>query len=415
MNARGETIRLATRGSALARRQAATVAEALESRRREVDLVEVETTGDQVRDELIHRLGTTGAFVRSLDEELLDGSVDAAVHSMKDVPTESHPELVIAGVPERAGAGDVLVAPEGQTLAALPEGATVGTSSLRRGAQLCAARPDLEIEPLRGNVDTRVEKLLAPSLQREHEARLAAADGDSGGHSADGDGDSDDEAGAQGEADSDVDAGGDTDSDAEAATADVEAATGGDDAGHRSFERSVQAWFDGLREIERRALERDVETEYDAIVLAAAGLERTGLIHAVPTTRLDRTEFVPAPGQGALAVTARDDDLGARLQDLLDHPPTRVETTVERVVLDELGGGCVAPIGVHARLQGSVVTTSVRVLARAGSEEVGASRELPVERHAEAARSVAAELADRGAADIIAAARRSEPDEAKRG
>ena len=379
MHARGETIRLATRGSELARRQAATVAEALESRRRAVELVEIETTGDQLRDELIHRLGTTGAFVRSLDEEVLAGEVDAAVHSMKDVPTEAHPELVIAGVPERASAGDVLVAPEGETLAALPDGATVGTSSLRRGAELRAARPDLQVESLRGNVDTRVEKLLAPGLQREHEARLdaEAEEGENG------DGKDEDSENENGE-------------------------------GH-DFERSVQDWFDGLREIERRALERDVETEYDAIVLAAAGLERTGLIHTVPTTRLDPTEFVPAPGQGALAITARDDEVGQLLHDVLDHPPSRVETTVERVVLDELGGGCVAPVGIHARLQGKYVTTSVRVLARDGSEEVAASRELPVERHAEAAREFAADLAERGAADLIQAARREEPDEAKRG
>ena len=152
-----ETIRLATRGSELALRQTQRVARALESRRREVELVEVETTGDSVRDELIHRLGRTGAFVRSLDEKVLDGELDAAVHSMKDMPTDQPPELVVAGVPERAAAADVLVTPDGRSLDELPEGATVGTSSLRRGAQLLAARPDLRIEPLRGNVDTRVE------------------------------------------------------------------------------------------------------------------------------------------------------------------------------------------------------------------------------------------------------------------
>jgi len=393
MNARGQTIRLATRGSSLARRQAATVVEALESRRRSVELVEVETTGDRIRDELVHRLGTTGAFVRSLDEQVVEGSVDAAVHSMKDVPTESHPDLVIAGVPDRASAGDVLVAPEGETLAALPEGATVGTSSLRRGAQLQAAREDLEVVPLRGNVDTRVEKLLAPGLQREHAARLEAAEGSEHIEGEEGD------VGTDGDGTDDGDTDGDSTDDDEAPT----------------FEQSVQDWFDGLREVERRALEREVETEYDAIVLAAAGLERTGLIHAVPTTRLDPTEFVPAPGQGALAVTAQDDDVGELLHTVLDHPPTRVETTVERTVLDELGGGCVAPIGVHARLQGTVVTINVRVLARDGTEEVGATRELPVEQHASAAREFAATLADRGARELVEAARREEPDEAKRG
>ncbi len=367
MSSRGTTIRLATRSSDLALRQAASVKQAVESRRVDVELVEVETRGDQVRDELIHRLGTTGAFVRSLDEKILDGDVDAAVHSMKDVPTEAMEDLVVAGVPERATPGDVLLTPEGDTLGDLPQGATVGTSSLRRGAQLLEARPDLEIAPLRGNVDTRVEKLLAPSLQAEHEARLDAAEAE------DEDGDEESE-----------------------------------------FDRSVEEWFDGLAEVERRALERDVDTEYDAIVLAAAGLERIGLLHHVPHESLAPTEFVPAPGQGALAITARDDEVGELIYDAIDHPPTRVETTVERTILGELGGGCVAPVGIYARLQGAVVTTIVRVLSRDGTEEVRATRELPVESHAEAAAEFAADLAEQGASDLIERARREEPDEAKR-
>ncbi|MHB9286979.1 hydroxymethylbilane synthase [Halobacteriales archaeon Cl-PHB] len=366
MSSRTTTIRLATRGSDLALRQAATVEEAIESRRVTVELVEVETTGDQIRDELIHRLGTTGAFVRSLDEKVLEGDVDAAVHSMKDVPTEGMEDLVVAGVPERATPGDVLLTPDGTALDDLPDGATVGTSSLRRGAQLLASRPDLEVVPLRGNVDTRVEKLLAPNLQAEHQARLDAAE-----------------------------AGEDTDEDDE-------------------YEQSVEEWFDSLAEVERRALEREVDVEFDAIVLAAAGLERTGLTHHVNGDRLAPTEFVPAPGQGALAITARDDEVGDLIHGAIDHPPTRVETTVERTILDELGGGCVAPVGIYARLQGGVVTTIVRVLSRDGTEEVRATRELPVESHATAAAEFAADLADQGAADLIAAARREEPDQAKR-
>ncbi|PSP45629.1 hydroxymethylbilane synthase, partial [Halobacteriales archaeon QH_6_66_25] len=279
-----DQLRLATRGSALALRQAGSVQEQLGSRRLSVELVTVETTGDQVRDELIHRLGTTGAFVRSLDEKVLDGELDAAVHSMKDMPTDQPPELVVAGVPERAAAADVLVTPDGRSLDELPEGATVGTSSLRRGAQLLAARPDLRIEPLRGNVDTRVEKLLAPSLQRE-------------------------------------------------------------------YDRSPQEWFDDLAEIERRALERDVDTGFDAICLAEAGLDRSGLLGQLHDERLDPSSFVPAPGQGAIAVTALDGEIAELIYDAIDHPPSRVETTVERTILAELGGGCVAPVGIHASLR----------------------------------------------------------------
>ncbi|AQL42846.1 porphobilinogen deaminase [Halorientalis sp. IM1011] len=370
------TLRLATRGSDLAMRQAATVQEALSSRRQSVELLEVETTGDQIQDELIHRLGKTGAFVRSLDQQVLDGEVDAAVHSMKDVPTESPPDLVVAGVPERGPAGDVLLTPDGTPLEDLPEGATVGTASLRRGAELRAERPDLEIEPLRGNVDTRVEKLLAPSIQREHERRLERAQGDSND-------------------DADAD-----DLDPE----NLSAATMAE----------IEEWFDGLHEIERRATEREVETEYDAIVLAEAGLARTGLLHAVEYERLPTDRFVPAPGQGALAVTALDDETGAAIHETLDHPPTRVATTVERIVLDELGGGCVAPIGIHATVQGTVVHTVVRVLSRDGTEELNASRDLPVEHHARAAADLADELREQGAAELIERAKREEPDERKR-
>jgi hydroxymethylbilane synthase len=360
MSTRGETLRLATRGSSLARRQAGTVKEQLAGRRLSVELVEVETTGDQVRDELIHQLGTTGAFVRSLDETVLDGELDGAVHSMKDMPTEQPDELVVAAIPQRGAAADVLVTPGGTDLEALPEGATIGTSSLRRGAQLLAERPDVEIEGLRGNVDTRVEKLLAPTLQREHERRLDAERED-------------------------------------------------DDS-----DRTPEEWFDDLDEIERRALERTRETEYDAICLAEAGLARSGLLDRLDYQRLDPTSFVPAPGQGALAVTALDGELAARINDRIDHPPTRVETTVERTILAELGGGCVAPVGIYARLQGDVVATIVRVLSRDGTEEIREFRDLPVGDHAEAAAEFAADLTDQGAADLIAAARRDEPDDAKR-
>ena len=369
-----DRLRLATRGSALALRQAGLVEEQLGSRRLSVELVTVETTGDQVRDELIHRLGKTGAFVRSLDEKVLDGELDAAVHSMKDMPTDGPPELVVAGIPERAAAGDVLVTPDGRSLAELPDGATVGTSSLRRGAQLLAARPDLTIEPLRGNVDTRAEKLLAPSLQREHQARVEAAE------------DSED----------------DTDAD------------GNDDGEEVEYERSPQEWFDDLAEIERRALEREVDVEYDAICLAEAGLDRSGLLEKLHYERLDPSEFVPAPGQGAIAVTALDGEVAELIYDTIDHPHSRVETTVERTILAELGGGCVAPVGIHASLRGDVVSTTVRVLSQDGKREVRESRDLPVERHAEAAVSFAADLAEQGATDLIQEARRQEPDDAKR-
>jgi hydroxymethylbilane synthase len=350
-----ETIRLATRGSDLALRQTQRVAEALESRRRDTELVEVETTGDAVRDELIHRLGKTGAFVRSLDEKVLDGEVDAAVHSMKDMPTDFPEELVVAGVPERTAAGDVLVTPDGTELNDLPEGATVGTSSLRRKAQLLAARSDLDVQPLRGNVDTRVQKLLATELQTEHERRLAA--------------------------------------------------TEADDEDDPEYDRTPEEWFENLAEFERQALGRESETDFDAVVLAEAGLLRIGLADSLQYQRLPNG-FVSAPGQGALAVTARDGELAETLYDILDHPRSRVETTVERTILGTLGGGCVAPIGIYAIVQGQHVQTRVRVLSQDGTEEIEATRDLSIGTHPEAARAFADDLADRGAADLIQQARR---------
>ena len=390
MSTRG-TLRLATRGSRLARRQASLVADALEARRFEVELVTVETTGDQIRDELIHRLGTTGAFVRELDERVLEGEVDGAIHSMKDMPTEQPRELVTAAVPERGTPGDVLVTPDGIDLEDLPDGATVATSSLRRGAQLLSTRPDLEIEPVRGNVDTRLEKLLAPSVQAERLERRetdrerkgnperykptyddgggsngSAGNGESGGEASDGDSTDDD--------------------------------------------RTVEEWIEDLSELERGALEREVEDEFDAIVLAEAGLERSGLAEQVEYRRLPTTAFVPAPGQGALAVTAADDGVAREIRDAIDHPRSRVETGVERILLAELGGGCIAPIGIYAVVQGEYVHARVQVYDREGEESVTATRDLPIETYPEAARAFAADLADRGAAALIEAARR-EADE----
>ncbi|KAB1187070.1 MULTISPECIES: hydroxymethylbilane synthase [Haloferax] len=361
------TLRLATRGSALARAQASSVQEALASRRLDVELVEVETEGDRIQDELIHRLGKTGAFVRALDERVLDGDVDAAVHSMKDMPTEKPNDLVVAGVPERAPAGDVLVTSDGSDIDELPEGAVVGTSSLRRQAQLLNYREDLEVAPLRGNVDTRVEKLLATSLQREHEARVEDDKERQGKH-------------------------GKTDHDGE-------------------FDQRADEWFDNLTELERQAMSRKVDTEYDAIVLAEAGLKRSGLADKVEYQRLDRNSFVPAPGQGAIAVTASDPEIVDLVHDKLDHPRTRVETTVERTILAELGGGCIAPIGVHALLQGEHVHVDVQVLATDGSEAIKTSRDLPVGNHANTAREFAAGLRERGADQLIEAARQEAEEE----
>ena len=397
-----DTLRLATRGSDLAIRQAGTVRDALSSRRRDVELRRVETRGDQIPDELIHRLGKTGAFVRALDEEVLDGDADLAVHSLKDVPTEGMDDMVIAGIPERAPSGDVVVHPEGLGIEDLPSASVVGTGSLRRTAQIKAARPDLVVEPLRGNVDTRIEKLLAPRLQAEHERRLIAS-GEARAATAD---EGDEGRAAESGASADEpnwDALSDDEGDGEEAEIDEE------------FDRTVEEWFDSLSDLERSAMERKVETEYDAIVLAEAGLRRSELFYEVPTTRLPREEFVPAAGQGAIAVTATDPGVIEDVRSAIDHPRTRVAVTVERTVLGELNGGCVAPIGVSALVQGEHVHTRVRVLSTDGTEEVADTRDLPIRSHAKAAEEFAADLADRGAADLIEIAREeAEADEGTR-
>ena len=140
-----------------------------------------------------------------------------------------------------------------------------------------------------------------------------------------------------------------------------------------------------------------------AIGAATGALARWGISGVIDSPT---GAFPPAPGQGALAVTSRDDDVGDAIHSVLDHPRSRVETTAERVVLAELGGGCVAPIGVYALVQGEYVHVEAGVYSRDGDEAVTRSRDLPVEQYVEGARDLAAEMADEGAADLIAEAKR---------
>jgi hydroxymethylbilane synthase len=246
-------LRLATRGSALALAQSRLVADGLRSAWPElrVELVTVVTEGDRRRDVPAAALGGKGIFTAAVQEAVLDGQADLAVHSAKDLPAAQVPGLVLAAVPERDDPRDVLVGRQRLTgLDDLAPGARVGTGSPRRVALLHFLRPDLEVVPLRGNVDSRV--------RRVH---------------------------------------------------------GG---------------------------------ELDAVVLAAAGLRRLGLAaEAVP---LDPETFVPAPGQGTLAVEAREDDTHALgLLGALTHRPSRVALRAERSFLRRLGGSCTLPAGALLR------------------------------------------------------------------
>ncbi len=263
----GAVLRLGTRRSALALAQARLVADALTARTgRGVELVEVTTEGDRSSASLT-QLGGTGVFVSALREALLDGRVDVAVHSLKDLPVQDSAGVVLAAVPEREDPRDVLVARDALGLADLPAGATVGTGSPRRRAQLLAARPDLDVVDVRGNVDTRLSFVATGRL--------------------------------------------------------------------------------------------------DAVCLAAAGLARLGRLDEA-TQVLSYEIVLPAPGQGALAVECRADDVTAALVARLDHAPTRTAVRAERALLAELEAGCSAPVGALAEVDGATL-----VLHAAVGDDVG--------------------------------------------
>lgn len=301
------TLRLGSRGSALALAQSGMVKRALEERGHTVHLEVIQTTGDRDQTTALSRIGGKGLFTKELDVALLEGRIDFAVHSLKDLPTDLEPGVALASVPEREDPRDVLIGPQGKaappTLRGLPAGARLGTSSLRRRALARAFRPDLRIENVRGNLDTRIAK---------------------------------------------VDRG-----------------------------------------------------EYDAIVVAAAGVRRLG-VWARVSEALERTAWLPAPGQGALGLVARADD--ARVQGALralDHTPSQVAVRAERALLAALGGGCQTPIAALGlpydtglRLWGLVASPDGTRVVRA--DETGSLRDpeaLGVQ--------VAEQLNRRGAAELL--------------
>jgi hydroxymethylbilane synthase len=244
----------ATRPSALALWQTRWVMQALQSAWPGLICFEkiITTHGDRVVDKPLPEIGGKGVFTQELEVELLSGRVQVAVHSLKDLPVEDPPGLAIGAIPERGEARDALISAMDYTLETLPQGARVGTSSLRRSAQLLNLRPDLQIEPLRGNVDTRLRKAL--------------------------------------------------------------------------------------------------EGQYEAVILAGAGLIRLGQ-SAYITQWLPLDVMLPAPGQGALAVQCRSDDLEiTRLLAALECPSTRAAITAERSFLSGLGGGCAVPVAAYARI-----------------------------------------------------------------
>jgi len=245
---------IGSRGSQLALWQARHIAARLEAWGEQIRIEIIKTTGDNITDVPLAQVGGKGLFTKEIEEALLAGAIDVAVHSLKDMPAALPAGLTLAAFPEREDPRDALV---GCTLAELRPGVRVGTSSLRRAAQLHALGLGLAIETLRGNVDTRLRKL--------------------------------------------------------------------------------------------------DEGQYDAIVLAAAGLRRLGWENRI-TELLEPAVMCPAPGQGALAIETREDG-GAALEIArkLDHPETRAVVTAERALLALLEGGCQVPIGAYAHLEGSSI------------------------------------------------------------
>ena len=266
-------LRIGTRGSALALWQANAVRDRLaRASRVEAEIVVIKTSGDRFQQAPVGQIGLKGVFIKELEDALLEGRVDLAVHSMKDVPTEIPAGLAFPAICEREDPRDALVTRTGAKLAELVAGARVGTSSLRRQSQLRHYRPDLDLRDLRGNVDTRLKKL---------------------------------------------------------------------DRG-----------------------------DYDAVVLAKAGLDRLGWSQRINEV-LSTDVSLPAVGQGALGIEARADDrevLDAMAG--LDHAETRDAVTAERALLAELEGGCQVPLGAWARLERGELVLEACILSADGADYI---------------------------------------------
>jgi len=270
-------LRIGSRGSQLALWQANHISALLRAQGHEVELEIIKTTGDKILDVALAKVGTKGMFTKEIEEALAEERVDLAVHSLKDLPTELSPGFEIAAITKRENSQDVLCSVHHNSIDDLPQRARVGTSSLRRQSQLKALRPDLEIHPLRGNVDTRLRKL--------------------------------------------------------------------------------------------------AEGEYDAVILAAAGLNRLGKTDLVKQV-IPRDVMCPAAGQGALGIEIRAGDVSTRkLLAFLDDANARASTTCERALLNKLGGGCQVPIGAAADVRDGRLYLDAIVANPDGSKILRESRD----------------------------------------
>jgi len=297
-------LRIGTRGSLLAKWQAESVRKQLFALAGvEAEIVIIKTSGDKIQQAPLSQIGGKGIFIKELEDALLDESIDLAVHSVKDIPTEVPRGLSFPAVCRRDDIRDCLISPTGSTLETLRQGARVGTSSLRRRAQLLRLRTDLDIRELRGNVDTRLRKV--------------------------GDG------------------------------------------------------------------------EYDAIVLAKAGLDRLGLSQRISETFAPEL-FMPAVGQGAIAVEARlNDNETGDLLSKLDDPETRAAIITERALLGALQGGCQVPIGAWARIERGEMVLEACVTSVDGQQHVRQRLTGPPDQGVQLGEQMARLLMETGAQTIL--------------
>ena len=301
------TLRIATRKSPLALWQSQYVATQLRAAHPglQVELVPMTTRGDEVLDRSLAAIGGKGLFLKELELAMQRGDADCAVHSLKDVPMELEPGFVLPAILARADYADAFVSNDYADIAALPDGARVGTSSLRRQAQLRALRPDLQLRDLRGNVNTRLGRL---------------------------------------------------------------------DAG-----------------------------DYDAIVLACAGLQRLGF-EARIRLRLQAPDWLPAPAQGAIAVETRDDDDAiASLCAALDDRATRICVEAERAMNRALHGSCHVPVAAHAQLDGDRLRLHGLVGSASDGRAVRAQGEGASDAPEQLGQEIAQALLAQGAGEMIAA------------
>ena len=269
-----------------------------------VSIVEISTKGDRDKSDFLYKSGSVGVFTSEVERALLDGQGDVAVHSLKDLPTTITQGLVVSAIPQREQVCDVIVAAQGiASVHDLPKNATVGTSSLRRITQLKLIRPDLNCQPLRGNVETRIRK--------------------------------------------------------------------------------VQ------------------EGQVDAIVIAQAGLNRLGLSGHISLV-LPPEEFIPAPGQGALAIQTRQDDselceLVAKLED----PNATITAETERLILAGLHGGCSIPLGVYSRIDNDMIHIHAILCNLAATKQIKKTVSCPVDKAMEAAKTMTQQILDEGGRQIL--------------